>query len=1368
MNKSSSMCKSVGSRSRFHLLVVTFALAVAGCVSRSALAASNYVPPAVATATSSLYSNGSTSMSPGRVAVDKAGNVFYINHVSPYTLWEIPAATPSAPQILLTGLGQYNSNSVFVDAGGTLWVSDGNGSAAMFEVPATNGIPNVAGITGNGNYSSTTGLPVSAITTACTASPASLCVWSNGSFASNVSGGYIQVCDVFSDGAGNVFVVDVYDNTSKGGYNRVVRFNTSTPATGYLIGDNLKENTDAQVTVAGDGNVYYVDSAAYYSSPTGVTDSLGAASSTSANAPAPVGTTATLGAAAQITSATGVATDAWGNLIVSGTLALMEVPLENGSLSFADEFCLVNATGQSATTFPIFGNNITYGGTLDSHGSYYYASSTNIMQVQVGGYNFGSVPVGTLKTGAYIDFYINLLIANNSYAFPTFTIPSLSAANYGLLQSFPFSGTKTFASGNAAYGPTGSNGSTPDIVMDFQPVHAGLLRGAFTPLNNTSPLSPWVTVNLQGVGAGAQTMLLPGTASTAIAKSQVYTSSAHSASATSFTPQGLAVDSYGDIFMADSANHTVDVDCLATTAAAAQAAGNNPTTGIYCQGNAGYTFELGTSFISPVAVAMDGANAVYVLDSSSNSGTNPVTKLISNSMAAAVIVPNGTTIGGAALNNPQGIALDGYGNIYIADTGNNRIVQAHQFNAPYSQNVVYVPSTMTFGGSKLSSPAGVAVDAAGDLFIADTGNNRVVEYSVTGVGSVVSASGIALKSPSSIAVLPSGALIVSDQNNNVSLIDAGVGSALKFATSTGSMLTLNTPGGVALDLSGNIYATDSMNSRVVELNVNTPATMPTYPTTAVGSDSADIDLYVYNAGTSALSFSAAPALSDTVDFAIDPVSAACKTGSPVAAGLNCALAVYFQPQSVGVLSTTATLTDNQAIVSGTSAGSSGNPGQYGYLGTFAASSMQMATFSSTFTPQTITFVIPGTQTVGTPLTLVGSTTATGLTVSFSSSTTSVCTVSGTTAAFIASGSCTITASQAGNSIYGPASVSQTFAVNGEPQAITFTNPGAQFYAYGMTLPLSASTTATGLTVAFTSGTTSVCTVSGTTLSILATGTCTITASQSGSSVYAAATSVVQSFSITNAAPVIAGLSTTYVSWGAPMFTLTINGSGFVGSTLSGSTAPTTTVYWDSTALATTYVSPTQLTAVVHVFNTDSAGVHAITVESPAPGGGTSNTMQFEVDSEAAAPAPPNFTATTAAVTAGSTASYAVTLPATATNVSVVCLNLPSGASCSYSASQKALSIATTASTPKGTYQVAVVFTETLPGAVVTTAFVLLPFLLTPLSLRRKKLASRGILYTVCIGMILSGGAALFSGCGGSASTSTHQVTSSGGVTLTVQ
>jgi hypothetical protein len=253
---------------------------------------------------------------------------------------------------------------------------------------------------------------------------------------------------------------------------------------------------------------------------------------------------------------------------------------------------------------------------------------------------------------------------------------------------------------------------------------------------------------------------------------------------------------------------------------------------------------------------------------------------------------------------------------------------------------------------------------------------------------------------------------------------------------------------------------------------------------------------------------------------------------------------------------------------------------------------------------------------------------------------------------------------------------------------------------------------------------------------------------------------------TNPVPVLGSLSPAFTDAGGADFTLTVSGSEFTAGSQ---------IYWGTSALATQYVSATQLTAQVPAASIATAGITAITVETLTPGGGTSNSLQFEVDSAATGTTPPAFTSLTASVTAGSAATYPVTVPSTVTSVTATCLNLPTGASCSYSSTTNAVTITTSSTTPKGTYQVTVVFTQTMPGA--ASAVILLPILLLPLVFVRWRLAARGVWFAACLGVILMTGAAFATGCGGGGGSSstpvtstnpTHQVTSSGAVSLTIQ
>jgi hypothetical protein len=114
---------------------------------------------------------------------------------------------------------------------------------------------------------------------------------------------------------------------------------------------------------------------------------------------------------------------------------------------------------------------------------------------------------------------------------------------------------------------------------------------------------------------------------------------------------------------------------------------------------------------------------------------------------------------------------------------------------------------------------------------------------------------------------------------------------------------------------------------------------------------------------------------------------------------------------------------------------------------------------------------------------------------------------------VAAGTCTIKASQAGNADYTAATnVYQSFAVHAEAQTITFPAiPATQLSAGSVTLSATASS---GLPVSYASTTTSVCTVSGSTATLVAVGTCTIEAKQPGNSGYAGAAWVTQSFKVT--------------------------------------------------------------------------------------------------------------------------------------------------------------------------------------------------------------------------------------------------------------
>jgi DNA-binding beta-propeller fold protein YncE len=212
----------------------------------------------------------------------------------------------------------------------------------------------------------------------------------------------------------------------------------------------------------------------------------------------------------------------------------------------------------------------------------------------------------------------------------------------------------------------------------------------------------------------------------------------------------------------------------------------------------------------PYGVAVDGAGNVYIADT----GNNAIREWI----AASNIV---TTLLSSGLNSPSGVAVDGAGNVYIADTGNNAIREWTVANGTVTALV----------SSGLANPSGVAVDGAGNVYIADTGNNAIREWTVaTGTVTALVSSGLA--NPSGVAVDGTGNVYIADTGNNA--IKEWV-SASNIVTTLVS-LGLSQPCGVAVDGAGNVYIADTGNNAIKELPCALVAQPTQIETAAAGND----------------------------------------------------------------------------------------------------------------------------------------------------------------------------------------------------------------------------------------------------------------------------------------------------------------------------------------------------------------------------------------------------------------------------------------------------------------------------------------------------------------------------------------------------
>jgi sugar lactone lactonase YvrE len=209
----------------------------------------------------------------------------------------------------------------------------------------------------------------------------------------------------------------------------------------------------------------------------------------------------------------------------------------------------------------------------------------------------------------------------------------------------------------------------------------------------------------------------------------------------------------------------------------------------------------------------------------------------------------------AALSQPGSSAVDAAGNVYIADTGNNvikKVTPAGESSVIAGGGATPPGATTTATSAQLSAPHGIAVDAAGNVYIADTGNNLVEKVTPAGELSVIAGGGAtvpnnsspstlatsaALSAPRGVAVDGDGNVYVADTGNNlVEVIDIGSGNiyvlagggsttpqAIQAATDwethfgLGSNARLDGPQGVAVDASGIVYIADTGNNVIARV-----------------------------------------------------------------------------------------------------------------------------------------------------------------------------------------------------------------------------------------------------------------------------------------------------------------------------------------------------------------------------------------------------------------------------------------------------------------------------------------------------------------------------------------------------------------------
>jgi uncharacterized protein (TIGR03437 family) len=322
------------------------------------------------------------------------------------------------------------------------------------------------------------------------------------------------------------------------------------------------------------------------------------------------------------------------------------------------------------------------------------------------------------------------------------------------------------------------------------------------------------------------------------------------------SPFAVAVDKSGNVYIADQFNNRI----RKVSGGSISTVAGNGTSGYTGDGSAATSAELS----DPEGIAVDSSGNLFISDTSNcvirkvtTSGT--ISTIAGNNSTGCGYAGDGAAATAAQINHPSGIVVDSKGNIYFADTSNNiiRIVTTdgniNTFAGNYGAGIGFTGDGGPATSARLNNPEGLALDSSGNLYIADGNNNRVrVVSAATGIITTVAGSstlgsysgdgGLATKAklntPKGVTLDSVGNLYIADTYNArirvvapSGIISSVAGNGATGAGGDGQLATtasLYFPTGVAVDsLSSNIYIVDNQNN-VIRLLTVIPATPSIY------------------------------------------------------------------------------------------------------------------------------------------------------------------------------------------------------------------------------------------------------------------------------------------------------------------------------------------------------------------------------------------------------------------------------------------------------------------------------------------------------------------------------------------------------------
>ena len=309
------------------------------------------------------------------------------------------------------------------------------------------------------------------------------------------------------------------------------------------------------------------------------------------------------------------------------------------------------------------------------------------------------------------------------------------------------------------------------------------------------------------------------------------------ANAQLYYPYGAAFDANGNLYIADMDNGRIRE--VTTSGIITTVAGNGNET---FAGDGGAATSAGLHY--PAGVALDAAGNLYIADQSNNR----IRQVATNGIITTVAGNGGSSYSGdrgpatnATLSGPTSVAVDTLGNLYIADKSNDRVrqVAANGIITTVAGNggAGYAGDGGAATSAELYYPNGVAVDGAGNLYIADTYNFRIRKVNPNGIITTVAGNGgfgyagdggaatnASLNWPNGVALDAFGNLYIADSGdsrirmvNTNGIINTVVGKNASGYAGDGGAATnaeLDYPTGVVLDAAGNLYIADRNNDRI--------------------------------------------------------------------------------------------------------------------------------------------------------------------------------------------------------------------------------------------------------------------------------------------------------------------------------------------------------------------------------------------------------------------------------------------------------------------------------------------------------------------------------------------------------------------------